>query len=60
MVCLSLSQKIFYLKGVTIVYMEENIKNNVIILWIVQLIMKCIFKKYVNLHYLHLMKNDIS
>ena len=38
-------QNILNLKNITIVYLEENLKKNVIIVFFVQLTMKCIFKK---------------
>ena len=40
-------------------FLVENIKKNVIIILMVKLIKKCIFKKQTNQHYLHSMINDV-
>ena len=47
------------LRNITIVFLEENIKRNVIISCFVQFIRICIFKKYVNLPYSPLTRNDV-
>ena len=39
--------------------MERSNGGNVIINYYVQLIMKCIFEKFKNKHYLYSMKNDV-
>ena len=59
-VFLNLNQNILNLKNIKNDYMVKNIKTNVIIIYYVQLIMICIFKKEVNQHYLFSMTNDIK
>ena len=55
----NLNKKILNLREIKIFQMEVIIKKNVIVLHFAQLFMKCIFKKYSNLHYHHWKINDV-
>ena len=56
---LNLNQNILNLKDIKNVWMEGNTKENAIFTFFVQLIMKCIFNKEKNQHYLYSMINDV-
>ena len=56
---LNLSQNILKLKNIINVWMERNVRENVINTFFVQLTMKCISKKSKNRHFLFLMINDV-
>ena len=57
---ISKTQNILNLKSITIVHLVENMRKNVKIIFQDQLIMKCIFKKYKNRHYLYSMISDVT